>query len=155
MDKKRATLVFVIVNDNVLMINRNKPPFMGLWNALGGKVKDNESIFECAKREVKEESGLDVVDLELFSTFTWNYDSEIGYAFKAYVDSGIEFKFPLNTDEGIIDLKPIDWVIDPKNYGVIEDLRVFLTDIKNDVKQDYHLVYKGKKLKKAKKVNNK
>jgi len=30
----------------------------GKWNGLGGKLEDGESPLECAKREVKEESGL-------------------------------------------------------------------------------------------------
>ena len=45
-----------------------------------------------------------------------------------------------------IDFKEIDWVLNLKNYGVIEDLRVFLDDIKHDRTQNYHLVYDNSKL---------
>ena len=52
---KGATLCFVIKDDEILMINRNKPPFMGLWNAVGGHIEDGETPSQSAIREIKEE----------------------------------------------------------------------------------------------------
>ncbi len=148
---RKAVLCFVILGDEILMINRNKPPFMGLWNALGGKVKDGESIFEAGKREIFEESGIAVNNVELLSEFTWNYDDELGYALVSKItEEDIKGKtFPLVLEEGLVDFKNVDWVLNAKNYGVIEDLAVFIKDIKNGVKQNYHLVYKNKKLKRV------
>ena len=145
---KKAVLCFVILGDEILMINRNKPPFMGLWNAVGGKVKDGEDILSAGKREIFEESGITVKDIELLSEFTWNYDDEHGYALVSKIsENEIKDKnFPLKLEEGLVDFKKIDWVIDDKNYGIIEDLRVFITDIKNGIKQNYHLVYENSKL---------
>ena len=145
---KKAVLCFVISGEEVLMINRNKPPFMGLWNAVGGKVKDGEDIFTASKREIFEESGISVNHAELLSSFTWNYDDEQGYAtITRLLENDFNRKdFPKLTEEGIVDFKPIDWVLNAKNYGVIEDLRVFIGDIKNGRKRDYHLVYDGKNL---------
>lgn len=37
------------------------------WTLPGGKQEFNETIFECAIREVKEETNLDIDDLEIFS----------------------------------------------------------------------------------------
>lgn len=147
---KKAVLCFVMCDDEILMINRNKPPFMGLWNALGGKVKNGESIYEASVREVFEESGIQLKpdNFTLLSNFTWNYDDELGYALVANIKEK-EFngaKYPQSLSEGIVDFKSIDWVIDAKNYGIIEDLRVFISDIKKGEKHDYHLVYDNKKL---------
>ena len=50
-----VTLCFVKKDDKILMINRNKSPFMGMWNALGGHKEENESALECAIREIYEE----------------------------------------------------------------------------------------------------
>lgn len=38
----------------------------GSWALPGGKQEFNETILECAKREVKEETNLDIDDLEIF-----------------------------------------------------------------------------------------
>ena len=142
---REAVICFVVVGDKILMINRNNPPFKGMWNAVGGKVEIDETPEDAAIREVFEESGLKISSPERISRFTWNYDDEIGYAFK--VELKITDKaFPFATEEGIIDLKPMDWVLDQKNYGVIGDLRVFLNDIKKGEKHDYHLIYDGSKL---------
>lgn len=145
---KKAVLCFVMCDDEILMINRNKPPFMGLWNAVGGKVKENEDVFSASKREIFEETNISVENVELISNFTWNYDDELGFAMLARINEKDFSKndYPLKLEEGIVDFKKIDWVLNPKNYGVIEDLRVFISDIKKGVKQDYHLVYEDSKL---------
>lgn len=131
------------------MINRNKPPFMGMWNAVGGHIEKDETPEQCAVREIYEESGIKVSSAKVISVFTWNYDDEIGYATLSELQDDIDssFSFPLSTAEGIVDFKDIDWVLNEKNYGVIEDLRVFLSDIKNGVRQNYHLIYENSELK--------
>ena len=44
----------------VLLIRRNQPPALGLWSIPGGKMKPGESMTEACRREVKEETGLDI-----------------------------------------------------------------------------------------------
>lgn len=151
MSTKKATLCFVKKEDKILMINRFNSPFMGMWNAVGGKVKENESIEDCAVREVFEESGLKLENPKIFSKFTWNYDDEIGYAVlfditenSPQIDAE---KFIKISDEGIVVFRQIEWIINPKNYGVIEDLKVFIDDIKKGKSVNYHLVYENKQLK--------
>lgn len=53
----------IVFNDKrqVLMIQRNQPPAMGLWSVPGGKLEGGESLSDACKREIKEETGLDVV----------------------------------------------------------------------------------------------
>ena len=143
---KGATLCFVICGDEILLINRNKPPFMGLWNAVGGHIEEGETPEQSAIREIKEESGLIVKNVELQSVFTWNYDDEIGYVFTAEIDDCNYNGIIKNSVEGITAFKKIDWVIDEKNYGVVEDLKVFIRDIKNGEKHNYHMIYKDKTL---------
>ena len=115
---------------------------------MGGQLLDGETPEQCAVREIKEESGITVDSVRLFSEFTWNYDDETGYALIADLPDGFDDSaFPLKTDEGIVDFMPVDWVLNPKNDGAIEDLRVFIADIKNSDYKDYHLIYDGKRLK--------
>lgn len=45
----------------------------GWWNGFGGKIKEGESLIDAAKREVKEESGLDVLSLEEQGVLDFEY----------------------------------------------------------------------------------
>ena len=46
--------------ERVLLIRRGQPPAQGFWHAPGGKLEAGESLVEGVRREVKEETGLDV-----------------------------------------------------------------------------------------------
>ncbi len=63
-----ATLCYVQKNSKTLMLHRIKKEndmHAGKWNGLGGKMEEGETPEECAIREIKEESGLDVHHLLL------------------------------------------------------------------------------------------
>ncbi|HLF97146.1 MAG TPA: NUDIX domain-containing protein [Methylococcaceae bacterium] len=46
--------------ERVLLIRRGKPPAQGLWHAPGGRLEAGESVLDACRREVREETGLDV-----------------------------------------------------------------------------------------------
>ena len=62
-------------HDRLLMIKRNKSPNIGCWSPIGGKLEMaiGESPFECAVREIEEETQLRVSHEELH---LWGYVSE-------------------------------------------------------------------------------
>ena len=69
---KIAVLVFLEnqAGEHLLLL-RAKPPNLGVWSPIGGKLETaiGESPFECAVRETREETGLEITtsDLHLFA----------------------------------------------------------------------------------------
>ena len=60
-----------MLRDNkVLLIRRNIPPFENYWALIGGAKENNETFEECARRELKEEVGLEVKNLQYITEFT-------------------------------------------------------------------------------------
>ena len=57
--------IFVVKNDKVLMLQRKNAHGEGTWSIPGGHLEFNETIEECAAREVKEETGLDIKNIRL------------------------------------------------------------------------------------------
>lgn len=69
-----ATLCYVRSGERTLMMHRNKKPgdvHKGKWNGLGGKLDPGESPDECVIREIREESGLTLLDPKLRGVLTF------------------------------------------------------------------------------------
>ena len=55
-------------DDRILMIRRGKPPRKGQWAIPGGHQEWGETVFECAAREVQEETAI-VCDVKALIDF--------------------------------------------------------------------------------------
>jgi 8-oxo-dGTP diphosphatase len=44
----------------VLLVRRAQPPYAGLWSLPGGKTEANETARDAVRRELKEETGIEV-----------------------------------------------------------------------------------------------
>ena len=65
-------------DSEVLVLKRMEPQkdFSGLWGFPGGGLEDDETFDECAVRETKEETTLEISNLEYVGTdrgFVWVY----------------------------------------------------------------------------------
>ena len=54
----------------VLLIQRGIEPYKGKWAFPGGFMQIDETVEECAKRELEEETGLKTTSVEQFHTFS-------------------------------------------------------------------------------------
>lgn len=60
-----TTLCFIFDEQNrCLMLRRQRPPHRGQWNAPGGKLREGETPHAACLREVKEEAGLTLDQVE-------------------------------------------------------------------------------------------
>jgi 8-oxo-dGTP diphosphatase len=69
-EKNTAKKALPIRELQVLLIQRKKWPFEGQWALPGGFCKESESMYECALRELKEETGVTDVHMEYFNVYS-------------------------------------------------------------------------------------
>jgi 8-oxo-dGTP diphosphatase len=53
--------VVVVFEGSILLVQRGREPGKGLWAVPGGKVRRGETMRDAARRETREETGLDVI----------------------------------------------------------------------------------------------
>ena len=55
--------------DRILMAQRGKEPLKGLWSLPGGALETGESLADAVRREVREETGLEIRPLGVLEVF--------------------------------------------------------------------------------------
>ncbi|WP_054956151.1 NUDIX domain-containing protein [Paenibacillus dakarensis] len=69
-ERKTVTKTLPIRELKVMLIRRKSWPFAGMWALPGGFCRENESIYDAAKRELKEETGVDGGHLEYLGVYS-------------------------------------------------------------------------------------
>ena len=82
MKKYNVSVIFDKTEKKLLMCKREKDPFKGKINFVGGKVESNETEDEAAYRELYEETGISKTDITLtrvldFKYYFWNIELEV------------------------------------------------------------------------------
>ena len=139
----KYTVCFVKNENNILMLNREKSPIMGVWNGVGGKIEKGETPDEGALREVFEETGIKVERYFSKGTVSWETsNSELDgiYVYLYEVTNHLKLETPNKTREGILDWKSIDWILNPINLGIAEMVSQYLPVLLNKA-DNYSLKY--------------
>ncbi|MGX7417757.1 NUDIX hydrolase [Carnobacterium gallinarum] len=137
------TLCFLKRNDEILLLNRQKNPWMGRWNGVGGKIEIGETPLECAVREIYEETEIKLADNDIFygGQMTWFEDGKLTGGLELYgaeLDFDFIYTVPQATREGILDFKKIDWIFTTGNKGMPDNIPFILNELlKKDEKQRF------------------
>lgn len=129
MNQPIYTLCLIRRGEQILLLNREHPTWMGRWNGIGGKLEEGETPEQSAVREIEEETGIQVEQLEWRGIVSWISDEkQRGYmhVFLAEISEEYHYETPIHTAEGILDWKSIDWILHPKNEGVTDSIPYFL-----------------------------
>jgi 8-oxo-dGTP diphosphatase len=117
----KFTICFIKQADKILLLNRENPSWMGMWNGVGGKLEANETPRESIIREIKEETGIAVEHIHFKGLVTWSVDRKrVGgmYTYLVELPLNYQYECPLKSDEGILDWKEIRWILHSENRGV-------------------------------------
>ncbi len=146
----KYNICFIRRGDELLLLNRNFAPWLGRWNGVGGKLEANETPRDAMIREIREETGIEGYGLEYKGMITWNDDdASFGgmYLYVAEVEGSFDYATPLETDEGILHWRPIDWIMDANNGGVVSNIRRFLeAALQEPHCYEHHCYYRGDEL---------
>lgn len=129
-----------------LLLNREKSPWKGRWNGVGGKLDVEEAPLECIIRETKEETGLFLPQYKSRGAFLWDTDKQgsLGmYVFTAQVTKEDIEKYPTPKkfcNEGILDWKYIDWIMDKENTGVVNNIQEMFNYLFEATEKDTYFV---------------
>lgn len=125
---KQTSLVYLIRNQEWLFLYRNKKENdvnHGKWIGVGGKREINESIEQCAIREVKEETGYEIDALNKHGIVYFIYDENEVEEMHVFTSSLFHGR-QKECDEGILKWIPKNRILD---LDLWEGDRIFLKDL--------------------------
>lgn len=94
MQKVNLVIVFDFEREHVLMCHRQTEPYKGLYNFVGGKVKEGEGDWSAAYRELQEETGIRSSQIELkllFKTY-YPYDDLELQVYYGFLKENVDLK---------------------------------------------------------------
>ena len=93
-DKFPVSIKAVIIDNNKVLCLKNE---RNEWDFPGGKINFNEDIEKCLKREVKEETNLDIKNLKILKPFNLKFNDVsvfiVVYSAEISCDSSISVSY--------------------------------------------------------------
>ena len=116
----------------LLLIKRNKKPYKGCWNGIGGKIENDETPLEAAKRECMEETGISINNPKLLVTYVYpetnvlNSNTKLNVIYDCVDEVSVS-----DNDEGHYEWKNTDFVMNQndKEIAGLSNLNQFVKEI--------------------------
>jgi 8-oxo-dGTP diphosphatase len=127
-------LIFIFDGKKILLLRGapTKRIWANLYNGIGGHIERGEDVLSAARRELKEETGLDINKLRLCGTVMVDASDKTGigiFIFRGNYTGGSL----VNSNEGLLEWVDIDQI---ENYPLVEDLRVLIPRILRNNEND-------------------
>lgn len=150
--KKTAAMVVLRHDQQFLLLKRKKPPHIGKYVPVGGKLDPFEDPYTAAKRETLEETGIRVSNMKyagvLIETspidYNWQcniYVVDIPFQTPPYCDEG-ELEWLSFADLETVPTPPTDWHIyqyikrgQPFAFNAIYDAELNLTYMEEEIER--------------------
>jgi 8-oxo-dGTP diphosphatase len=137
-----GTLGYVMHPDGkrVLLVHRvarESDDHFGKYNGLGGKMKPDEDVASCMRREIREEAGIEAETLVLRGTINWtgfgpNGEDWLGFVFRIDRFTGEPYS---ENEEGALAWHPVERIMDLPMW---EGDRHFLPLVFDDDPRAFH-----------------
>lgn len=92
----------IIYNGKILLTKKSRGTYTGKFDLSGGGIEHGEDILDCLRREIKEETELEIKSTKLYDTYSYNtrwHDIDkiedlhhIGIIYNVEVEGFIELK---------------------------------------------------------------
>ena len=131
----KPTAVAIIQRDGkVLLTKRKYDPYQGYWDLPGGFMEPGETVEKALKREIWEETALEVNNLRYYCSYPNNYvygtfeSTVIGIFFLAEIESG-----KAKAGDDVLDLAWFAWDNLPSMIAPFTDVQQALSKRKKEL----------------------
>jgi ADP-ribose pyrophosphatase YjhB (NUDIX family) len=94
----------------LLLIQRAHEPNKGGWSPPGGRIEFGETVFEAVRREVAEETGVEIEPLGVFQVYDWITRDDTGQIRYHYVVNYVRARYLKGHPEPSSDALQARWI---------------------------------------------